>query len=199
MARYFTTKNISLDILRRHIERIVTLTDEEFSLISSHFTAQQFQKKQFVFRPQERVPFVYFILSGLTVLVHLDDNGQEHILSFAMEDWWETDLGAFLHQRHATMGLYCLEDTAMLKLSLDGYNTICSRVPKMERFFLAKANGGHIASQQRILSFQMVDAKLRYQWFLERYPFLVQRISKTVLASYLGVSRETLSRLSRSR
>jgi CRP-like cAMP-binding protein len=186
-----------LKTFRDHIEKIVTLNDEEFNFVFAHFSIGQFQKKEYIFRPQERVPFVYFIVSGLVTLVHIDDNGHEHILSFAMEDWWETDFGAFLHQRHATMGLHCLENTAVLKLSLDGYNAICSQVPKMEHFFLAKANGGHIASQQRILSFQIADARSRYQWFLERYPSLVQRVSKTLLASYLGVSRETLSRLSR--
>jgi CRP-like cAMP-binding protein len=131
------------------------------------------------------------------MLVHIDETGQEHILSFAMEDWWETDYGAFLHQRQASMGLQCLEDTEVMRLSLEGYRQICSVVPKMEHFFLMKANGGHIASQQRILSFQIANATARYEWFLERYPSLVQRVSKTLLASYLGVSRETLSRLSR--
>ncbi|MBO9660737.1 MAG: Crp/Fnr family transcriptional regulator, partial [Chitinophagaceae bacterium] len=97
----------------------------------------------------------------------------------------------------ATTGLYCLEDTQTLRLSLDGYKTICARVPKMEHFFLEKANGGYIASQQRILSFQIANATSRYQWFLNRYPSLVQRISKTLLAAYLGVSRETLSRLAK--
>ncbi|MET0461763.1 MAG: Crp/Fnr family transcriptional regulator [Chitinophagaceae bacterium] len=188
-----------MDVLRKHIEKVIVLTDEEFSFVSSCFTPQHFQRKEYIFRPQERVPFVYFIVSGLTMLVYIDDDGNEHILSFAMDDWWETDFGAFLHQRQATMGLHCLEDTVVLKLSLDGYQAICAHCPKMEHFFLAKANGGHIASQHRILSFLMADAKMRYDWFLERYPSLVQRISKTLLASYLGVSRETLSRLSRQR
>ena len=184
-------------LLRQHIEKIIPLTDEEFDFVSSYFSVQEFQKKQYIFRQQERVSYVYFILSGLTMLVHTDDNGQEHILSFAMEDWWETDIGAFLQKTQATMGLYCLEDTQTLRLSLDGYKTICTRVPKMEHFFLEKANGGYIASQQRILSFQIADAASRYRWFLNRYPSLVQRISKTLLAAYLGVSRETLSRLAR--
>jgi CRP-like cAMP-binding protein len=184
-------------ILRQHIEKTVKLTDEEFDIVSSYFVALQYQKKQYIFRQQERVSYVYFILSGLTMLVHTDDKGQEHILSFAMEDWWETDTGAFFQQTHTAMSLYCIEDTEMLRLSLEGYNAICARVPKMEHFFLQKANGGYIASQQRILSFQIADAASRYQWFLNRYPSLVHRISKTLLAAYLGVSRETLSRLVR--
>ncbi|MBO9661149.1 MAG: cyclic nucleotide-binding domain-containing protein, partial [Chitinophagaceae bacterium] len=73
--------------LRQHIEKIVYLTDDEFYFVSSYFSVQEFQKKQYIFRQQERVSHVYFLLSGLTMLVHSDDNGHEHILSFAMEDW----------------------------------------------------------------------------------------------------------------
>lgn len=116
-----------------------------------------------------------------------------------MEDWWESDYAAFYTQTKATQSLQCLEDTVVLKLSFDNYQQLLTEVPKMTDFFLKKAIGGHITSQRRILSLMTMSAKERYEQFLKYYPSLLQRIPKTVLASYLGVSRETLSRFFESK
>lgn len=113
-----------------------------------------------------------------------------------MEDWWETDYLAFNTKTKATMSLQCLENSDILCITLKDYHNLCSNLPKIEHFFLQKATSGHIASQQRILSLLSSNAQERYEQLLKRYPFLFQRVSKTLLASYLGVSRETLSRLS---
>lgn len=181
--------------LREHIEKIVSLTDDEFALVLSHFTSKKYKKHQFLIQEGEPVPYSYFVVSGLLKLVHTDASGKEHIVSFAMEDWWESDFQAFHNQSKATMSLECLEDTEVFCLTLEDYKNLCSQVQKMEYFFLEKANRGHIGSQQRILSLITSNAKERYEQLLERYPSLFQRVPKSMIASYLGVSRETLSRL----
>ncbi|MCE7054170.1 Crp/Fnr family transcriptional regulator [Algoriphagus sp. AGSA1] len=181
--------------LRRHIEEVIALTDDEFASVSSYFFLQKFKKGAFLIRQGERVPYTYFVLSGLLKLIHTDESGKEHILSFAMEDWWETDYLAFTTNTRARMSLQCLEDSDILCISLLDYKNLCLAYPKIEHFFLQKATSGHIASQQRILSLLSSDAKERYEGLLKRYPALVQRVPKSLLASYLGVSRETLSRL----
>jgi CRP-like cAMP-binding protein len=185
-----------LEQLREHIEKIVPITDDEFGLVSSYFTVKSYKKREFLIQKGERVKYSYFVLSGLLMLVHNDELGKEHIVSFAMEDWWESDFLAFHSQGRASMSLQCLEDTNVLCLTLEGYQILCASLQKMQHFFLTKANAGHIASQQRILSFLTSGAKERYEQLLKRYPSLLQRVPKTLLASYLGVSRETLSRLS---
>ncbi|HVI45054.1 MAG TPA: Crp/Fnr family transcriptional regulator [Chitinophaga sp.] len=183
------------ETLRQHIEKIVPLTDEEFAFVRSHFIVKKFRKRAFLIRKGERVKYTYFVVSGLLKLVHEDESGKEHIVAFAMEDWWESDFLAFFRQTKAVMSLQCIEDTEVLCLSLEDYQQVCAGLQKMEHFFLQKANAGHIASQQRILSFLTSNAKERYEQLLNRYPTLFQRAPKTLLASYLGVSRETLSRL----
>jgi CRP-like cAMP-binding protein len=181
--------------LRNHIEAIVPLSNDEFSFILALFTTKEYKKNQFLIQEGERVQYAYFVVSGLLKLSYTDDTGKEHIVSFAMEDWWETDFPAFFNQTKATLSLQCLEDTSLFCLSLENYEKICFDVQKMERFFLKKSNAGFIGSQQRILSLLTNSAKERYEQLLKQYPALFQRVSKTHLASYLGVSRETLSRL----
>ncbi|MCW3464803.1 Crp/Fnr family transcriptional regulator [Chitinophaga nivalis] len=184
--------------LRAHIEKIVPLTDEEFAFISAHFTTEVYKKRAWLIQQGERVRHVYFVVSGLLMLVHHDEQGKQHIVSFAMEDWWESDFLAYYTGTHATLSLQCLEDTEVYCLTLEHYQQLCAGLRKMEHFFLQKSTAGHIGSQQRILSFLTANARERYEQLLRRYPALLQRVPKTLLASYLGVSRETLSRIWRS-
>jgi CRP-like cAMP-binding protein len=185
------------DKLREHIEKIVPLSEEEFAFVSNHFTAKKLKKHQFLIQEGDAVKHSYFVVSGLLKLVHTDDSGKEHIISFAMEDWWESDYYAFYTQTEATMSLVCLEDTEVLCLTFEDYRKLCEGLQKMERFFLEKSNFGFLGAQRRILSLITSNAKERYEQLLKRYPSLFQRVPKALIASYLGVSRETLSRFSR--
>jgi CRP-like cAMP-binding protein len=184
-----------LNQLRTHIEKIVPLNDKEFELISSFFVCKKYKKHQFLIQEGEWVTNNYFVLKGLLKLIYNDDNGKEHIVGFAMEDWWETDFSAFYLQTKATMSLLAVEDTEVLCITLENYKKLCVALPKIEHFFLEKAYMGFIASQQRIISTMTTGIKERYGQLVQKYPSLVQRVPKTLLAAYLGVSRETLSRL----
>lgn len=184
------------DRLRAHIEKIVSISDEEFEFISSCFTTKKYKKHQFLIQEGEAVSCNYFVIKGLLKLVYTDDTEKEHIVGFAMEDWWETDFKAFYTQTKATMSLECIEDTEVLCLSLGDYRRLCVTLPKLEHFFLEKAYFGFISAQQRIISSMTSSTKERYQQLLKQYPSLIQRVPKSLLAAYLGVSRETLSRLS---
>lgn len=185
-----------MQVLREHLEKIIPLTDEEFAFIEPHFLLRTYKKHQFLIQEGMPVRYVYFVVSGLLKLVHTDESGKQQIVSFAMEDWWESDYQAFYTQTEATFSLDCIEDSTVLCLSLESYQTLCSAMPKMEHFFLEKANRGYMALQRRLLSLMTTQAKERYEQLLQQYPDLIQRVPKILLASYLGVSRETLSRFS---
>lgn len=182
--------------LRQHIEKITPLTDSEFVYILSHFTNRTFKKHQYVIQKDDAVKNDHFVLSGLLKAYHTDNNGKEHIIQFAMEDWWISDYQAYFNQTAATLNIDSLENVELLCLSLTNREKICADLHKMEHFFRRKSNFGYIALQQRILSLLNSNARERYDQLLNQYPMLLQRVPKTLIASYLGVSRETLSRLS---
>ncbi|CAG4999418.1 hypothetical protein DYBT9275_02223 [Dyadobacter sp. CECT 9275] len=181
--------------LRKHIEKITPLSDKEFDYILSHFTTRKLKKHQFLVQEGNSVPNDFFVVKGLLKASFTNTEGKEHILQFAMEDWWICDYQAYFNQTNATLNVDCLEDVEVLSLSLSNREKICADLHKIEHFFRRKSNMGYVALQQRILSFMNSDAKGRYEQLLKQYPSLFQRVPKTLIASYLGVSRETLSRL----
>jgi len=183
------------ETLRTHIEKIIALTDSEFAYISEHFVYKKFRRHQFVVQEGESVPNDFFILNGCLKSYFIDPNGKEHILQFGMNDWWITDYQAYYDQTKATINIDCVENTELLCLSYENREKLCREFHKIEHFFRKKTNKHNVALERRILSLISSTAKERYEQLLQLYPQLFQKVPKQLIASYLGVTRETLSRL----
>ncbi|UBM58682.1 Crp/Fnr family transcriptional regulator [Marinilongibacter aquaticus] len=183
--------------LRKQIEEIVKLTDEEFDFVLEHFQKKSFKKHQIVLHEGDYAQFDFFVVKGLMRVSRLDSDGKEHILQFGMENWWITDAEAFHHKTQSTLIVDCLEDTETLSLTLENKEKLSREVSKMQTFFLKKTTNGYIALQKRILCFLSSNANDRYHNLITLYPGLIQRVPKAMIASYLGVTRETLSRLTK--
>ncbi len=184
--------------LRKQIERLTPLTDEEFDYIFSHFTSKKLKKHQFLIQEGDNVLNDYFVVKGCLKAYHSDQTGKEYILQFALEDWWITDYQAYFKETPATISVDCIEECELLCLSLYNREKLCAEMHKIEHFFRKKSNTGYVALQQRILSLLNNSAKERYEQLLQLYPKLFQKVPKTLIAAYLGVSRETLSRFNSS-
>lgn len=185
-------------ILRQQIEKITELTDEEFDYVLSHFVSKKFKKHQFVLQEGENANNDFFILNGCLKSYFTDKNGKEHILQFGMQDWWITDYQAYYSETNATINIDCIEDSELLCLSFESREKLCSEMHKIEHFFRKKTNKRNAALQQRILSLLSNNAKEKYDQLLQLYPQLFQKVPKQLIASYLGVTRETLSRFNSS-
>ncbi|RNL50706.1 Crp/Fnr family transcriptional regulator [Pedobacter jejuensis] len=182
--------------LKKHIEEIVSLTEQEFEYINSHFHSKHLKKHQYLIQTDESVKHIYFVISGLLKATYTDVNGKEYIIQFAMENWWISDFQAFYNNVNSITNISCLENVELLSISKENLDKICNESHKMEHFFRVKNSSGYVALQQRILSLLSTSPKERFEQFNQHYPQLGQRVSKTIIASYLGISRETLSRLS---
>lgn len=181
--------------LRKHFEELIELTDAEFEYVSSHFQLKKFKKHSIILQPGDIVKYEYFILKGLMKTFMLDNAGKEHIWQFAMENWWVSDYYAFHTGGTSSFTIQCLEDVEVLCMTYPDRDKLCLEMHKFERFSRLKITAGFFSQQKRIMALLQNDARFRYLQLLEQYPSLFQRVSKALIASYLGVSRETLSRL----
>lgn len=183
-----------LNLLRTHIEKISKLTDEEWRYISSHFKYRIFKKHQYLVQIGQPVPSEFWIIKGLVKSFTVDSEGKEHILQFGMEDYWVSDYNAYQNKVEATLHVDCLEDSEFFSINLEDKEKLCHEIKAMANFSRLKTTYGFIALQQRVLSHLIGSAEERYNNLLASQSELVQRVPKKLLAAYLGVSRETLSR-----
>jgi CRP-like cAMP-binding protein len=185
----------ALHLLRKHIEEIISLSDKDFQRIAAHFTHKQFRKHQFLVQEGSPAAHEYWVVKGCLKAGYIGADGKEHILQFATEGWWMSDFPTYFRQKPATLSIDCLENVEVLALSLASREALCEQFHQMEHFFRRKLTSGFVSLQERVLSMQRMSAAERYAEFLALYPNLLQRVPKRLIASYLGVSRETLSRL----
>ncbi|WP_229251041.1 Crp/Fnr family transcriptional regulator [Emticicia sp. BO119] len=102
--------------LRKHFEKITSVTDQEFEYILSHFVRKKLKKHQFLVQAGNLVPFDFFVIKGLIKAYYINEDGKEHILQFAMEDWWVSDYQAYFNQTEATLTIDCIEEVEVLCL-----------------------------------------------------------------------------------
>ncbi|WP_343674894.1 Crp/Fnr family transcriptional regulator [Chitinophaga sp.] len=181
--------------LREHLENLVPLTDEAFEIVLNAFSPVGVPKKDYLIRVGQKVNAEYLVVKGCLKTAAYDDADKEHIIQFAMENWWVSDYPAYAKQGHAEMDVQALEDSLVLSLTMEARAQICQQVPQMMMFWERKAFSGYVATQKRVLSLLRNSAKEKYELLLDQYPQLFQRVPKKMIAHYLGVSRETLSRL----
>lgn len=183
------------EILRQYISKIVLLSDEQFEYVFSHFKPLTFKKGQVIISEGDQVDCEYFVVSGCLKTFFINDEIKMYILQFSMPTWWTSDYNALYNDTKATINVDCITDAEVLCISNKDREKICNEIHQIEHFFRWRTNKGYVASQKRLLSFMNNDAKKRYEELLALYPQLYNLVPKHLIAAYLGVSRETLSRL----
>lgn len=183
------------ELLKEYISKTVTLSDEQFEYVFSHFKEQHFTKGQTIISAGEKVNHEYFVVEGCLKSFYINEEIKMFILQFSMPSWWASDFEALYSGEKAKIHVDCITDATVLALSNEDREKICREIHPMEHFFRWRTNRGYVATQKRLLSFMNNDTKHRYEELLSLYPQLYNLVPKHLIAAYLGVSRETLSRL----
>jgi len=171
------------------------LSDEEFNHFISLAKQRKIRKKQYILQAGDVCRYESFVISGCLRAYYVDDKGQEHILQFAVEDWWIGDMHSFLTETPATYNIDALEESELLQLDKASLEKLYKLVPQFERFFRIKIQNAFIHLQQRIIASMSETAEQRYLQFIEKYAELEQRLPQHQVASYLGITPEFLSRI----
>ncbi len=183
------------EILKEHIMKTVSLTDDQFDYFFSRFKHQSYKKGQVIIADGDEVECEYFVLDGCLKSFYINDDLKMFILQFAMPTWWASDYNALYNHTRATISVDCITDTEVLCLSNADREKLCDELHNAEHFFRWRTNKGYVAANKRLLSFMNNNVKYRYEELLKLYPELYNIVPKNLIAAYLGVSRETLSRL----
>ncbi|MDN3641775.1 Crp/Fnr family transcriptional regulator [Lutimonas halocynthiae] len=178
-----------------YINRLVQLDENEEKKLCDLISYRKLLKGQYFLQQGDICKFSGFVVSGCTKTFFVDEDGQEHVVMFAIEDWWTSDMGSYISQKPADFNVQCLENTTLIQISYEDQQELLRQIPKLERFFRLIIERAFVSSQKRIVRNLSMSAKDRYLHFRNVYPKIEQRIPQYLIASYLGITKEFLSKI----
>jgi CRP-like cAMP-binding protein len=178
-----------------NVAKHIILDADEQAFFMSLLEKKVIGKKEFLLQEGDICRHTAFVNDGALRSFTVDDEGHEHILSFAMKDWWIADLYSLITQRPAVLNIEAIPDTEVLLLSRENQEILYRKIPKFERFFRILVENALVANQQRLIDSMSVSAEERYLRFIERYPSVPVCVPQHNIASYLGITPEFLSKI----
>ena len=182
------------DRLFESIAGKVSLTTNEYEICKTLFIPKKLRKRQFLLQKGDVCKYTAFVEKGILRSYTTDDKGNDHILQFALEGWWMGDLYSFLTNEPSIYDMDALEDCELLLITQPSWEELFEKVPAMERYFRILIQNNLIATQRRLMGAMSQTAEEKYLQLVDTFPDCIQRVPQHMIASYLGITRETLSR-----
>ena len=180
-----------IDSLQKHI----ALSAQEQEMLANFLVFKIIKKRQFLLHEGQISREVAFVVSGCLRSYSIDQNGFEHILQFAPTGWWITDMYSFISQQQTHLTIDALMDTEAYLLSRENQLILFDKIPKLERYFRIVTENSLVGSRQRLIDNLSLTASQRYVIFCNTYPTLIHDIPQKLIAAYIGVTPEFLSKL----
>ncbi len=185
--------------IEAYFERFIPLSEDDRRAIRSSFKEVRIKKRQFVVQPNFVATHRNYVVQGAFRSYVVADEGQEHTIAFAIDDWWITDYNSYIFQKPATLFVVALEDSIVMQIDYEKEKELKALHHKFETFFRTIAERGLAFYQRRLISNLTQSAEERYNEFESKYPQISQRVPQYALASFLDMTTEYLSKLRNQR
>lgn len=182
---------------RSFTEKQIMLDPEELELIKNYLTPKKLRRKQYLLQEGDVCKTIAFVEKGSLRAYSIHASGAEHIIQFAIEGWTISDLFSFLTGEPAIYNIDAIEDAELVLISKTAHEEMLQKLHKYETYTRLQITGAYLAMQKRLNSINTSSLEERYLDFITLYPNIVQRVPQHMIASYLGLQPETLSRIRR--
>jgi CRP-like cAMP-binding protein len=183
------------NLLFTNLNRYSKISEADFSQISAVLTKRFIKKKRTLISEGDICRYIFFVEKGALRSFSTDKDAGEHVMQLAVEDHWIADLSSFITQTAGTLTVEAIEDSEVLLLPYGAIDQLCERLPQLEKYFRKLYQSAYVSMQQRYNGVQSKSAKERYQLLILDNPKFAARIPLIHIASYLGITAESLSRI----
>src|SRR5690606_29777130 len=177
----------SVEPLINYFNNLIPLNNEEIDLVSTYFKPRLYRKRQYVLQEGDVCNHFNFVIRGCLRMYKVDEKGNTHIVQFASENWWLTNIGSFHERKPSELNIDALEDTMVLQISYDNLIALYIQFAKFDRTFKALIEYSFIILQKRLLQKISSTAEDRYKSFIDAYPLLSHRLPHAQLAPSFGI------------
>ena len=184
-----------MTLILENIAKHVTLTPEEEAFFLSKTEVHQYKAKTVLLSSGEICKHSYFVNSGILRSFNINDNIVEHVLNFACEGWWISDMYSYITEKPGDLFIEILEDAEVVLLSKTNQELLFKEIPKLERFFRILIENSLVANQERLMDNLSLSAEERFEKFCTKYPTLIHHIPQKQIASFIGVTPEFFSKM----
>ncbi len=181
--------------LIKSIQDKVPATEQELQLCKHYFTPKKIRRKQFLLQEGDVCNRMAFVEKGSLYSYSTDAKGNQRVIQFAFEGWWISDLYSFFTKEPSSLNIEALEDSELLLLDHEQHEYLLKNVPQYETYTRMILQNAYVALQRRIEGTIGLTAEEKYSRFLNQYPTCLNRVPQHLIASYLGITPETLSRI----
>jgi CRP-like cAMP-binding protein len=183
------------ETFRKYISDKARLTDDELEMIKAVSVSKKLRKRQYLLQEGDVCRYYCFVAKGCLRQYRAGDDGAEHIMRFAIENWWISDRESIITGEPSKSYIDALEDSDVILWTKDNFNTLLKNIPELHEFLDRLLAKSFNAKENRIHVTISYTAEEKYQNFLNSFPDIFNRVPLHMIASYLGISRETLSRI----
>jgi CRP-like cAMP-binding protein len=179
----------------KYLQEKGEFTQSELDLIRSVSVFKRVRKNQYLLEEGQVSNFSGFVVKGSFRLFRVGEGGEEHILKFAIENWWTSDYSSFMTGRPSNCYIEALENSELIWFTKDKWEYLINTIPSFKQVIEHLTARNFEAHQNRLFSNISESGELRYEHFVTEYPTLYNRLPLYMIASFLGLTRETLSRI----
>nr|WP_294942747.1 Crp/Fnr family transcriptional regulator [uncultured Mucilaginibacter sp.] len=191
--------DLTIQTLIAYFKDYFPLDAGEENELAAHFTERSIKRRQFILQQGEVCRHFTFVVSGCLKMYAVDKNGKEHNIQFAAENDWITDLSSFYSEKPSQLYIEAVEATTVLQIKHGDLLYLYVNYHKIDHNFRVIIEQKYIGLQNRVLQTISSSAEERYEYFLQQYPNLANRLPNTQIASFLGLTPEFLSTVRKKR
>ncbi len=182
-------------LLFNNFNKYAPVSEEEQAIIEETLIKRFVKKRRNLLNQGDVSRYLYFVNKGVLRSYTIDKQGTEHVVQFALEGYWIADLCSFVTQTPGDINIDAIEDTEVLMLPHHELEILYEKIPGLEKFFRQLYQRAYVALQKRYNSSQSIIAEERYLELILQQPDIAMRIPLIYIASYLGITAESLSRI----
>jgi CRP/FNR family transcriptional regulator, anaerobic regulatory protein len=177
------------------LRKYIPLSEQQALLMTEKLQVRKLRKKQWLITPGEYCKTEFFVNKGCLRAYYVDDDGHQHVLKFASEGWWISDIESLFSGNPATLYVEALEDSEVIVLQRAVQEELYESIPQLNKYFRLVYQKALSNTCGRLLRTISGTAEQHYHQFVLQYPDMEQRVPQYMIASYLGVTAEFLSKI----